>query len=196
MNASGAHFLQPCLKNKYGDTHDFKNKKIYIPFNEKKMGKTLCSVFWQILWPAKMEILPHTVKEWKTGGNFNLDGPRAFAKRCQQVDAVFLFYFIFLPGHPKLLQVLIKLFKASVVKTYGAKKKRLVSSNHDWLVIILYCISYMNYHFHARFFSVRTETYSRASVCCCGFLPCYHAIKFHPVERIATRSMLHSKRLF
>lgn len=87
------------------------------------MGKTLRSVFWQILWPAKMEILPHTVKEWKTGGNFNLDGPRAFAKRCQQVDAVFLFYFIFLPGHPKLLEVLINLFKASVLKTYGAKKK-------------------------------------------------------------------------
>ena len=76
-----------------------------------------------------MEVVPHTVKEWKTGGNFNLDGPRAFAKRCQQVDAVFLFYFIlfyfiFLPGHPKLLQVLINLFKASVVKTYGAKKKK------------------------------------------------------------------------
>ena len=66
-----------------------------------------------------MEVVPHTVKERKTGGNFNLDGPRAFAKRCQQVDAVFfiLFYFIFLSGHPKLLQVLINLFKASAVKT-------------------------------------------------------------------------------
>ena len=162
------------------------------------MGKTLCSVFWQILWPARMEIVPHTVKEWKTGENFNLDGPRAFAKRCQQEDAVFFSFllFYFSAGAPKTPSSLNKPVQGFSRKNVRSEKKRLVSSNHDWLVIILYCISYMNYHFHARFFSVRTETYSRASVCCCGFLPCYHAIKFHPVERIATRSMLHSKRLF
>ena len=74
-----------------------------------------------------MEVVPHTVKEWKTGGNFNLDGPRALQRDVSRWMLFFyfiLFYFIFLPGHPKLLQVLINLFKASVVKTYGAKKKK------------------------------------------------------------------------
>ena len=34
-------------------------------------------------------------KERKTGRNFNLDGPRAFAKRCHRVDIViFFFYFL------------------------------------------------------------------------------------------------------
>ena len=39
-----------------------------------------------------MEVVSHTVKEWKTGRNVNLDGPRAFAKRCHRVDVVFVFF--------------------------------------------------------------------------------------------------------
>ena len=135
-------------------------------------------------------------------GKFQFRWAKGLCKEMSAGGCCFfiLFYFIlfyFSAGTPKTPSSLNKPVQGFSGKNVRSeKKKRLVSSNHDWLVIILYCISYMNYHFHARFFSVRTETYLRASVCCCGFLPCYHAIKFHPVERSATRSMLHSKRRF
>ena len=45
MNVSGAHFLQPCLKNKYGDTHDFKNKKYVFLLMRKKWAKLYVRYF-------------------------------------------------------------------------------------------------------------------------------------------------------
>ena len=48
-NARSAHFLQLCRKNEYG--HPIFYFMILIstvlPFNEKKIGINLCSVFWQ-----------------------------------------------------------------------------------------------------------------------------------------------------
>ena len=80
-----------------------------------------------------MEIVPHTVKEWKTGENFNLDGPRTFAKRCQQEDAVFFsfLFFYFSAGAPKTPSSLNKPVQGFSSKNVRSEKKRLVSSNHD-----------------------------------------------------------------
>ena len=129
-------------------------------------------------------------------GKFQFRWAKGLCKEMSAGGCCFFILFYFSAGTPKTHSSVNKPVQGISGKNVRSETKRLVSSNHDRLVIILYCISYMNYHFHARFFSERTETYSRASVCCCGFLPYYHAIKFHPVERIATRSMLHSKRLF
>ena len=48
-NACGAHFLQLCRKNEYGDPifYFMILKRTVLPFNEKKIGINLCSVFWQ-----------------------------------------------------------------------------------------------------------------------------------------------------
>ena len=70
-----------------------------------------------------MEVVPHTVKEWKTGGNFNLDGPRAFAKRCQQVDAVFFILFYFSAGAPKTPSSLNKPVQGISGKNVRSEKK-------------------------------------------------------------------------
>ena len=69
-----------------------------------------------------------------------------------------------------------------VGETEREKKGR--SSNHDWLVIIFCCISYVNYHFHVCCFSVRTETYSSVFVCCCEFLQAFFfsSCDRHPVS--------------
>ena len=94
MNASDTTFYNSTAKTSTVTLMVLKTKKKRFLFNEKTMGETLCSVWlWQILWPAKMEVVSHTVKEWKTGRNVNLDGPRAFAKRCHRVDVVFVFFF-------------------------------------------------------------------------------------------------------
>ena len=99
---------------------------------------------------------------------------------------------------PSSLNRLVRLVSKIVGKTEREKKGK--SSNHDSLMIICYCISYMNYHFHVCFFAVRTETYS--SVCPFAAVDSYrhfslhHTIQFHPVKRIATTFMPpYSKRL-
>ena len=77
------------------------------------------------------------------------------------------------------------------------KKKRLISS-HGWLVNILYCISYMGYHFNVCFSSVQTDAFLTVYVWCCGLVSFlwHHAIRFHgSVESIATRFLPHRKRL-
>ena len=51
----------------------------------------------------------------------------------------------------------------------GAKKKRLIL-NHDWLVNIFYCISYMHYHFNVWFFSLQTDAFLTVYVWCCGLV--------------------------
>ena len=48
-NAFGAHFLQLYCENEYGDPHFYFMILIrtVLPFDEKKIGTNLCSVFWQ-----------------------------------------------------------------------------------------------------------------------------------------------------
>lgn len=79
----------------------------------------------------------------------------------------------------------------------GARKKQ-QSSNHDWLVTIFYRASATGRIIFMSASSRREQKHTW--VCpfskCCGFLQSFYlSIQFHPVERIATRSMPHTKRL-
>ena len=47
--------------------------------DNNKMAKDLCSVIWQ--YHDQRRRVSHTVRAWKTGRNFDLDGTRAFSKR-------------------------------------------------------------------------------------------------------------------
>ena len=151
-----------------------------------------------IPWPADKEVVSRTVKAWKTGRHFDLDGTRAFAKR--QVARMLKMFLSHRTGTQNSLSLNHKPVpwgSKIVGKTEWEKKGE--SSNHDWLVIIFYCIRYMNIHFHLCFSSLQTETITRAwSFAAVDFywqFSFHHAIQFHPTEHISTRSMPHSKWL-
>ena len=86
---------------------------------------------------------------------------------------------------------------SKIVRKWSEKKGEIL--NHVWLVKTFNCISHMDYHVNTCFSPVQTD----------AFLPRVHlmlwisyrnfsfhnAIRFRPVEHIATRSLPHSKRL-
>ena len=74
---AGVYFLQLHRKNKYGDPNI-----LFHALNKYFLSmKNLCSVFWQFHDPVEKEVVLHTVRAWKTGRKFYLDGTKAFAKR-------------------------------------------------------------------------------------------------------------------
>ena len=129
---------------------------------------------------------------------FNLDGTRAFATRqVARMLKMFLSHRTdtqnsLSPNHkpvPRGCKI--------VGKTEWEKKCE--SSNHDWLVITFYWIRYMNNHFHVWSSPCKqkhTRTWSFTAVDFYWQFSFHHAIQFHPIEHISTRSMpAHSKRL-
>ena len=73
-----------------------------------------------------------------------------------------------------------------------SEKKREIS-NHGWLVNIFYRISYIDYHFNVCFFPVQTDAFLDRVLLMFWISYrnfSFHAIRFRPVERIATRYLL------
>ena len=146
-----------------------------LHFNKKKMAKNLWSVFWQFH-DQRRRKLYHTLlghgrqvetSIWMEQEAFKRDN---WLRCCK----VFLSY-----RTPKILSSL-KIGSKIVGKTEREKKGEW--SNHDWwLVVFFYCIGYIDYHIHVCFFSVRTETYSSVSICCCGFLQSFFFSSCDPV---------------
>ena len=85
-----------------------------------------------ILWPAEKEAVSHTVKAWNTRRNVELDGPKALGRSLGRIFPM--------PG------------SKIVGKT---EQKKLLTSNHGWLVNVFFCISFMDYHFNVCFFCVQ-----------------------------------------
>ena len=71
-----------------------------------------------------MEILPHTVKEWKTGGNFNLDDAKGLCKEMSAGGCCFFILFYFSAGAPKTPSSLNKTVQGISGKNVRSEKKK------------------------------------------------------------------------
>ena len=151
-----------------------------LPFNKKKYWQNLCSVFWpfhDLPWLAEKEVV-----------HFDLDGPRAFAK---SVGMIFLSH--------RNLNIPSSLNNPVLASKVVGKTEREKLKFQSWLTNDnqFYCAATWTIIFmSASSLCEQKHTLACPFSECCGFLqPFYHAIHFHPVERIATRSMPHTKRL-
>ena len=155
-----------------------------FPFNKKKnWQKSMFSIL-AISWPAEKEVVSHTVRAWNKGRIFDLDGTQGPLQRDKWLGCCGVILSHRTTKIPSILNKPVPRGSKIVGETEREKKGR--SSNHDWLVIIFYCISYMNYHFHVCFFSVRKEACSSVSVCCCGFLCAFFFSPCDPVSSCRT----------
>ena len=154
-----------------------------LPFNTKEIGKNPCSVFWQFHNQQRRKLY-HTQLGHGTKVETSISMGQGPLQRDKWLGCCGVILSQRTTKIPSSLNKLVPRRSKKTGKTKRENKGR--SSNHDWLVIIFYCISYMNYHFHVCFFSVRTETYSSVSVCCCGFLQAFFFSSCDPVSSCRT----------
>ena len=85
---------------------------------------------------------------------------------------------------------------SKILEKWNVKKREI--SNHGWLENIFYCINQMDYHFNVFFFLVQTDAFLTVYIWCRGLVTEFFFQScdwFRAVERIAARSLPHSKRL-